>query len=126
MQDDDTSNPATLSVLDGEALWARKAGAAAKSCADCHGDAQSSMKGVAARYPAFDAARGRPINLEQRINICRVDQQKATPFTFESKDLLALEAYVGRQSRGMPIEIPDDARLRPFLDGGRDILNQRQ
>jgi L-cysteine S-thiosulfotransferase len=126
MQDDDTANPGTFWVLDGEALWTRKAGSAGKSCADCHGDAQSSMKGVAARYPAFDAARSRPINLEQRINICRADQQKATPFALESKDLLALEAYVGRQSRGMPIEIADDARLKPFLDAGRDMFNQRQ
>lgn len=126
MQDDDTANPGTFSVLDGEALWTRKAGGAGKSCADCHGDAQSSMKGVAARYPAFDAARGRPINLEQRINICRADQQKATPFAFESKDLLALSAYVGRQSRGMPIDIPDDPRLKPFLEAGRDMFNQRQ
>ena len=31
----------------------------------------TSMKGVAARYPAFSPARGRPINLEQRINLCR-------------------------------------------------------
>jgi sulfur-oxidizing protein SoxA len=126
MQDDDTANPGTFWVLDGEALWTRKAGSAGKSCADCHGDAQSSMKGVAARYPAFDAARGRPINLEQRINICRADQQKATPFAFESKELLALEAYVGRQSRGMPIEIADDARLQPFLDAGREMFHQRQ
>jgi sulfur-oxidizing protein SoxA len=126
MQDDDTANPGTFWVLDGEALWTRKAGSAGKSCADCHGDAQSSMKGVAPRYPAFDAARGRPINLEQRINICRADQQKATPFAYESKDLLALEAYVGRQSRGMPIEIADDARLKPFVEAGRDMFNQRQ
>jgi L-cysteine S-thiosulfotransferase len=126
MQDDDTANPGTFWVLDGEALWTRKAGSAGKSCADCHGDAQSSMKSVAARYPAFDAARGRPINLEQRINICRADQQKATPFAYESKDLLALEAYVGRQSRGMPIEIADDARLKPFVEAGRDMFNQRQ
>src|SRR5882724_13408699 len=57
MQDDDTANPAMLWVLDGEALWNRKDGSAAKSCADCHGDARTSMKGVAARYPAFNAAR---------------------------------------------------------------------
>ena len=62
MQDDDTSNPATLSVLDGEALWKRKAGAADKACADCHGDAATSMRGVSARYPAFSPAKGRPID----------------------------------------------------------------
>src|SRR5262249_37791377 len=54
MQDDDTANPGMLWVLDGEALWRRKEGSAAKSCADCHGDARASMKGVAARYPAFN------------------------------------------------------------------------
>ena len=56
MQDDDTANPGMLWVLDGEALWSRKAGAAGRACADCHGEPDS-MKGVAARYPAFDAAR---------------------------------------------------------------------
>ncbi len=42
MQDDDDANPATLWVLDCEALWSRKAGAAARACADCHGDARTS------------------------------------------------------------------------------------
>src|SRR5262249_56051462 len=66
MQDDDTANPGTLAVLDGEALWNRKNGAANRSCADCHGDATKSMKGVAARYPAFDGASGKPVDLEER------------------------------------------------------------
>jgi len=126
MQDDDTVNPAMLWVLDGEALWNRKEGSAAKSCADCHGDARASMKGVAARYPAFNAARGRPVDLEQRINICRTEQQQSTPLPFESKELLALAAYVGRQSRGMPIEIADDERTKPFLQAGRELFTQRQ
>jgi sulfur-oxidizing protein SoxA len=126
MQDDDTTNPGMLWVLDGEALWKRKEGTANKSCADCHGDAGTSMKGVAARYPAFDAGRGRPIDLEQRVNICRADRQQATPLPFEGKELLALTAYIGRQSRGMPIEIGDDERTKPFLEAGRDLFNRRQ
>ncbi len=77
MQDDDTANPGMLWVLDGEALWQRQDGAAGKSCADCHGDAATSMKGVAARYPAFDAALGRPVDLEQKINQCRTERQQA-------------------------------------------------
>ena len=126
MQDDDTANPAMLWVLDGEALWTRKEGSAAKSCADCHGDARASMKGVAARYPAFNTARGRPIDLEQQINICRTERQQSTPLAFESKELLALAAYVGRQSRGMPIEIAEDERTKPFLQAGRELFTQRQ
>jgi len=58
IQDDDTTNPGMLWVLDGEALWNKKAGTTDRACAACHGDARTSMKGVAARYPAFDTARG--------------------------------------------------------------------
>ncbi|MBX9828431.1 MAG: sulfur oxidation c-type cytochrome SoxA [Xanthobacteraceae bacterium] len=125
MQDDDTANPAMLAVLDGEALWQTKAGRAGKSCADCHGDAQEKMKGVAARYPAFDATSGRPVNLERRINICREKQQNASPFAYESKELLALTAYLGLQSRGEPIAPPDDPRLTPYRDKGHELYNQR-
>jgi L-cysteine S-thiosulfotransferase len=126
MQDDDTVNPAMLWVLDGEVLWNRKQGAAEKSCADCHGDASASMKGVAARYPAFDGARARPLDLDERINICRVEQQKATSLPFEGKEMLALAAYIGMQSRGMPIESGSDERLQAFLKAGRDMFNLRQ
>ena len=126
MQDDDATNPGMLWVLDGETLWNRKAGAADRACSDCHGDARESMKAVAARYPAFDAALGRPVNLEQRINMCRSKRQKAPPLAFESQELLALAAYVARNSRGLPIEIAIDARSRPFLDAGSEAFHRRQ
>jgi sulfur-oxidizing protein SoxA len=126
MQDDDTTNPGMLWVLDGEALWKRSEGAAEKSCADCHGEARLSMRSMAARYSAFDPMRGRPVDLEARINICRAEQQKATPLPFESKELLALTAYIGQQSRGMASNIPDDDRLKPFLQAGREMFTQRQ
>jgi len=126
MQEDETTNPGTLWVLDGETLWSRRIGDAGRACADCHGDAKSSMKGVAARYPAFDASRGRPIDLELRINACRVERQKAPPLAYESKDLLALTVYVARQSRDMPIEIKIDDRTQPFLDAGRKTFLLRQ
>ena len=108
MQDDDLSNPGMLWVQEGEALWRKTAGAASKSCGTCHQDAASSMKGVAARYPAYDAVRGRPVDLKERINICRMERQNATPFRFESKEMLALSAYVAHQSRGMPIAVSVD------------------
>jgi sulfur-oxidizing protein SoxA len=126
MQDDDTTNPGMLWVLDGEALWKRKAGQTNKSCADCHGEAPVSMRGVAARYPAFDAARKRPVNLDTRINICRTEQQNAARFAPDSKDLLALAAYITRQSRGMPIDIKVDEHTRPFIEAGRKTYELRQ
>jgi len=123
MQDDDAVNPATLWLLDGEALWQRKAGAAAASCAECH---RTGLRGVAARHPAFDAASGKLLNLEQRINQCRVDRQKAAPLAYESRDLLALTSYVAKQSRGLPIAVEESARTRPFLDAGRAFFQRRQ
>jgi len=126
MQDDDTANPGMLWALEGESLWNRKTGEAGRACAECHADARVSMKGVAARHPAFDAARGRPITLEQRVNLCRVDRQKAPPLAYESRELLALTAYLARQSRGLPIDVASDERTQPFLDAGRATFYRRQ
>jgi len=126
MQDDDTANPGMLWVLDGEALWNNKTGAAGKACADCHGDARASMKDVAARYPAFDPALGRPVNLEQRINLCRAGHQQAAPLAYESRDLLALTAFLAEQSRGTAIEAGIDPQLEPFVAKGRELFMQRQ
>jgi sulfur-oxidizing protein SoxA len=120
MQDDDATNPGMLWVLDGEALWNRKAGAADKACAGCH----QSMKGVAARYPALHS--GKLINLDQRINLCRTEQQKAPALQLEGRELLALSAYIGRQSRGLPIEIAVPEKAKPFLESGRAAFNRRQ
>jgi L-cysteine S-thiosulfotransferase len=126
MQDDDTTNPGMLWLLDGEALWSRKAGAAGASCADCHGEAGKSMKGVAARFPAFDSSRNSLLNLDQRINLCRTEKQKAPALALEGRELLALSAYVGRQSRGMPIAIEVNEGAKPFLEAGRAAFNRRQ
>jgi L-cysteine S-thiosulfotransferase len=126
IQNDDTANPGMLWVLDGEKLWNTKAGAAGKACADCHNDARTSMKGAAAHYPAFDKALGRPVNLEQRINLCRSQQQQASPLPYESRDLLALTAFVAEQTRGVAIEAGADPQLAPFVAKGRELFMQRQ
>ncbi len=126
MQNDDTSNPGMLSVLDGEAAWAITTGAAGQSCAGCHGDARMSMTGVAARYPAFDEKLKRPVDLEQRVNLCRVDHQQAPPLAYESRELLALTALIGRQSRGQPIDGGSDPRLAPLIAQGREAFMRRQ
>ncbi len=122
MQDDEATSPAALWLLDGEALWNRKTGEAGKACADCHGAA--SMKGVAARFPALHS--GKLINLDQRINLCRVEQQKVPALQLEGRELLSLSAYVGRQSRGLPIEIAVTEKTKPFLEAGRAAFQRRQ
>ena len=56
LQKDDFANPGMLWVTRGETLWQQAAGRENKSCASCHGDAKTSMKGVATRYPQIDRA----------------------------------------------------------------------
>ena len=126
MQDDDTANPGMLWALEGEELWTKKVGADDKACADCHDDAQTSMKGVAARYPALDRELGRPVDLEQRINLERARHQQASPLAYESRDLLALTAFIAQQSRGMPITAGSDEELAPFVANGRELFTRRE
>jgi sulfur-oxidizing protein SoxA len=126
MQRDDTANPGMLWVLEGEALWDRPAGPANRSCATCHGDAAQSMRGVAARHPAWDEAGGAPIDLAGRIAQCREDRQQAPPLARESPGLLALSAFLGHQSRGLPASPPEDPRLAPAREAGRALYRERR
>ena len=125
MQRDDSMNPGMLWVLDGEALWGRKPTPAAQSCADCHGDAAASMRGVAARYPAFDQASGSAIDLAGRIIQCREAHQAGPPLARESKELLALSSFVAHQSRGLPIAPPEDTGMRAVRALGQSIYMTR-
>jgi sulfur-oxidizing protein SoxA len=84
------------------------------------------MKGVAARYPAFEPALARPLDLEGRINRCRSEHQGAEPLAGESEDLLALTTFVAHQSRALPITVETDAELRPFLDLGKELFHRRE
>jgi L-cysteine S-thiosulfotransferase len=83
------------------------------------------MQGVAARYPAWDAVLARPVNLGTRINLCRERHQAQRPLPSEHAELLALEGFVGMQSRGLPIAVPADARLQPSLARGESLYRQR-
>ena len=126
MQDDEATNPAVLWLLDGEALWKQKAGAAGKSCADCHGEARESLRGAAARHPAWDAKRGRVLNLGQRINTCRVERQQAPALAPESRELLALGVLVARQSRGQPVRPEANDKASALREAGRALFFRRQ
>ena len=125
LQRDDSQNPAFLFVQDGAALWRATAGKAANACADCHGDAARSMSGVAARYPAWDDASTGPLNLAGRVNTCRIRHQQTAPLPAKHLDQLALLAYVGLQSRGMPMAPPADPRLAPLRAQGQALWQQR-
>ena len=116
-----------LAVLDGEALWQAKAGASGKSCADCHGDAKTSMKGVAARYPAFDAGvgpAGEPGAAHQPVPAA--GPEGAAVRLREQGDAGAVGLCRACSRAASRSRRHDDPRLAPFIDKGRAAFNQRQ
>ena len=115
-----------LWVERGKSLWREAAGSDNKSCASCHGDAAQSMRGVAARYPKYDPAAANIVNLEGRINRCRVERQHAEPLRYESDALLALSAFVANQSRGMPVQASIDGAALSHFEAGRAHYISRQ
>jgi sulfur-oxidizing protein SoxA len=125
MQQDDAANPGMLSVRRGEQLWAQRAGAAGRACADCHQDARTTLRGVAARYPRWDAQSGRPVDLSRRIALCRERHQQTEPGGPEDEQRLALTAYVAHASRGMPVQPDPDPRLDAARASGRARFMQR-
>lgn len=126
MQSDDFANPGMLWVTRGEKLWNAVEGRSGKSCASCHRDAASGMKGVSVRYPLKDKGTGKLLNLEARINQCREMRQGAEAYPYESDELLGLTAYVAHQSRGLPLAVRVDDGNREHYRRGREIYYRRQ
>ena len=125
IQDDDEINPAFLWIEDAAEAWSRVEGATGKACASCHGRAEETMKGVGAGYPKYHAPSGKPINLEQRINLCRTENMQAPAWDWETDELLAMTTYVKYQSRGMPVSVDIDGPARPFFEAGKSLFHTR-
>ena len=125
LQADDFANPAMLWAERGAAAWQERRGKQNKSCADCHGAAEQSMRGVAARLPAWDARLGRVSTLDAHINACVVGEQGAAELAPESEPALALQAHVALQSRGMPLRVAIDGPARAVFEQGRALHRAR-
>lgn len=124
LQRDDSRNPAMLWVKEGEALWSRAPASGTKSCTDCHGGL-SRMRGVATRYPAFDANISRVLNLGERVNLCRTTHQGQAPWRTEESARLSVEAAIALQSRGLPITPPAHPALKAAQQRGATLFASR-
>ncbi len=126
LQDDEFENPGMVGVDHGAELWNIAEGSEGKACADCHGDASESMAKVGATYPKFNAASSKPINVEQRINLCRVENMGAEPFKYESGEMLNMTAFVKNQSLGEPVNVVIDGEMAPFFEKGKEFYYERR
>jgi sulfur-oxidizing protein SoxA len=116
LQRDDAANPALLWLRLGQERFATQ-------CARCH-DA-GAMRGVAARYPALDAANGRVLTLSARVQQCRERHAGAPPQPPEHEERLALEMAVAHASRGLPIAPPAGTAMDAVREQGRQLFVQR-
>ena len=123
MQDDPNLNPAMFWVMDGQSLWNLKSGQNNVACASCHGESGKTMRGVATQFPKI--MNGKLQTLEGQINQCRVGRQNAPALAYESKDLLALTAFVAGQSKGLPITVHETSENKADLKQGRQWFYER-
>ncbi len=125
LQNDEIENPGMLAVERGAQLWSTAEGAAGKSCASCHKDAATTMKSVAATYPKWDAKLGKPVNVEQRINICRTNEMKAEPWKFNTEPLTSMTTFIKAQGKSEPVHVKIDGEMKPWFEKGKALFYQR-
>lgn len=124
-QEDGARNPGWLWVEQGEELFSRRDGTS-PTCVSCHVDPKQSLRGAAARYPQVDVTSGKLINLEGRIEQCRIERQKQPAFGYESQELLGLTAYVASLSRGVPLSVSAEGAAKPYYEAGKAFYERRQ
>ena len=126
LEADSFDNPGMLGVEAGEEIWNTAEGSMGKSCASCHDDASESMAGVGASYPKWDAASGKPINVEQRINMCRVENMGAEAYPFDKGGQKPLTAFVKHQSLGTPVEVDlAEGDMQAWWERGKETYYTR-
>lgn len=124
-EEDSFANPGMLAVEQGAEIWEAVEGAENKSCASCHEDV-SSMAGVGASYPKWDADSGKPINIELQINKCRVENMGAEAYKFDAPEQLALTSLIKHQSLGEPVKMDlSQGELQSWWDKGKELYYTR-
>ena len=84
------------------------------------------MKDVGAKYPKWDAASGKPINVELQINKCRTEQMGAEAYEFDKGGQVPLTAYVKYQSYGTPIAVDlTTGDMQKWWDQGKEVYYTR-
>jgi L-cysteine S-thiosulfotransferase len=124
-QNDDAINPSFLWVDQGAKMWSEPPQPHAPSCASCHAEASSSMKGVALKYPLWHTATQQLVNLEWQINHCRVNKQGVKPLNYESDELLSLTSWVALQSRSMVSKRVIEPSISAAFLRGKNLYEKR-
>ena len=88
-------------VQKGRELWTSpQLGTNGVACAQCHPNAANTHPET---YPKFQKQLGRVIALREMINWCIQQPLEGKPLALDSKDMVALEAYVAYERRGVAL-----------------------
>ncbi len=124
LQMDDFENPGMIFVEQAEEMWNTAEGSEGKSCASCHGD-PSSMKGVRATYPKMSKSLGKLATIEMEVNNCRTERMGAEPWKYTGGKMVAMNALITLQSRGMPVDVRVDDSVRANWEHGKEMYYTR-
>lgn len=90
------------SVVDkGRTLWvSAELGTNGVACAQCHPNAADTHPET---YPKFQKQLGKVIALREMVNWCLQNPLEGKPLGLDDPDLVAIEAYVMFERRGVPL-----------------------
>lgn len=125
LQNNPDSNPVSLWLDQGQALW--RDASAGPSCSSCHG-AIDKLKQAAPSFPRLSADGARLINLEDQIVACR-GRTAGRRDQLEDPDILALSAALHQVAKAQPIAVrplPQQSdRWQQRLNQGAELFTTR-
>jgi len=88
-------------VKKGRELWVSgDLGSNGVACAQCHPNAANTHPET---YPKFQQQLGRVIALREMINWCLINPLEGAPLDLDDPDMVAIEAYIHYERRGVPL-----------------------
>jgi thiosulfate dehydrogenase len=88
-------------VQKGRELWVSgDLGSNGVACAQCHPNAANTHPET---YPKFQQQLGRVIAIREMINWCLQQPLEGEPLALDDPNLIAIEAYVAYERRGVPM-----------------------
>ena len=75
--------------------------------------------------PKWHKEIGKIQSLQQHVNYCRTERMGTKPWKWESNQMLGMAAYVGLQSRGMPVKVTTDGKAKGFYEMGKKLYYTR-
>ncbi|WP_236626211.1 sulfur oxidation c-type cytochrome SoxA [Actibacterium mucosum] len=124
VQMDDFDNPGMLGVENALAAWDTEEGSEGKSCASCHGAAES-LAGIRAVYPKWNEAKGMVTTLEMEVNNCRETRMGAEKWKYTGGDMTDMVALISSVSRGMPVNVAIDGPAQSTWEAGKELYYTR-